>query len=102
LIGWATGLFWLAAAGLVTATALAGAFAVYLIVSERRRHESAEDALQAQTSFLESLVDSIAVVSSPLEARRSSSACARRPSGSSTHAKPASSPRPRTRPENRG
>jgi signal transduction histidine kinase len=69
LIGWAIGLFWLAAAGLVTATALAGAFAVYLIVSERRRHESAEDELQAQTSFLESLVDSIAVVSSPLEAK---------------------------------
>ena len=34
-----------------------------------RRHESAEDELQAQTSFLESLVDSIAVVSSPLEAK---------------------------------
>jgi signal transduction histidine kinase len=68
-IGWATGLFWLAAAGLITATALAGAFAIYLIVSERRRHESAEDELQAQTSFLESLVDSIAVVSSPLEAK---------------------------------
>jgi signal transduction histidine kinase len=68
-IGWATGLFWLAASGLVTATALAGAFAIYLIVSERRRHESAEDELQAQTSFLESLVDSIAVVSSPLEAK---------------------------------
>jgi signal transduction histidine kinase len=67
-IGWATGLFWLAAAGLVTATALAGAFAVYLIVSERRRHETAEDELQAQASFLESLVDSIAAVSSPLEA----------------------------------
>ena len=68
-IGWATGIFWLAASGLVTATALAGAFAVYMIVSERRRHESAEDELQAQTSFLESLVDSIAVVSSPLEAK---------------------------------
>jgi signal transduction histidine kinase len=67
-IGWATGLFWLAAAGLVTATALAGAFAVYLIVSERRRHETAEDELQAQTSFLESLVDAIASVSTPLEA----------------------------------
>jgi signal transduction histidine kinase len=67
-VGWATGLFWLAAAGLVTATALAGAFAVYLIVSERRRHESAEDELQAQASFLESLVDAIAAVSSPLEA----------------------------------
>jgi signal transduction histidine kinase len=68
-IGWATGLFWLAAASLVTATALAGAFAVYLIVSERRRHESAEDELQAQASFLESLVDSIAAVSTPLEAK---------------------------------
>ena len=67
-IGWATGLFWLTAAGLVTATALAGAFAVYLIVSERRRHETAEDELQAQASFLESLVDSIAAVSAPLEA----------------------------------
>jgi signal transduction histidine kinase len=67
-IGWATELFWLAAAGLIIATALAGAFAVYLIVSERRRHESAEDALQAQASFLESLVDSIAAVSAPLEA----------------------------------
>jgi signal transduction histidine kinase len=67
-VGWATTLFWLAAAGLVAATALAGAFAVYLIVSERRRHESAEDELQAQASFLESLVDSIAAVSTPLEA----------------------------------
>jgi signal transduction histidine kinase len=67
-VGWATSLFWLAAVGLVAATALAGAFAVYLIVSERRRHESAEDALQAQASFLESLVDSIAAVSTPLEA----------------------------------
>jgi signal transduction histidine kinase len=67
-VGWATGLFWLAAVGLILATALAGAFAVYLIVSERRRHESAEDELQAQTSFLESLVESIAAVSTPLEA----------------------------------
>src|ERR687887_2503814 len=67
-VGWATSLFWLAAAGLVSATALAGAFAVYLIVSERRRHEYAEDQLQAQASFLESLVESIAAVSTPLEA----------------------------------
>ena len=53
----------LAAAGLALATAFAGAFAVYLIVSERRRHESAEDELQAQASFLESLLASIASVS---------------------------------------
>jgi signal transduction histidine kinase len=68
-IGWATRVYWLTAAGLITATALAGAFAVYLIVSERRRHESAEDELQAQASFLESLVDSIAAVSTPLQAK---------------------------------
>jgi signal transduction histidine kinase len=45
----------LAAVGVVAGTAFAGAFAVYLIVSERRRHEVAEDALQAQASYLESL-----------------------------------------------
>jgi signal transduction histidine kinase len=67
-IGWATSVYWLAATGLIAATSLAGAFAVYLIVSERRRHEYAEDELQAQASFLESLVDSMAAVSSPLEA----------------------------------
>jgi signal transduction histidine kinase len=67
-IGWAIGVSWLTAAGLIIATALAGAFAVYLIVSERRRHETAEDELQAQASFLESLVDAIAAVSTPLQA----------------------------------
>lgn len=51
-----------AAGALVAATAFAGAFAVYLIVSERRRHEDVEDALQAQARFLESLVGSIAAV----------------------------------------
>ena len=45
----------LAAVGVVAGTAFAGAFAVYLIVTERRRHEVAEDALQAQASYLESL-----------------------------------------------
>jgi signal transduction histidine kinase len=52
----------LAAIGLVVATTFAGAFAVYLIVSERRRHESAEDQLQGEARFLESLVRSMAVV----------------------------------------
>ncbi len=56
-VGWATSLFWLTAIGLVVATALAGAFAVYLIVSERRRLENAEDELHDQASFLESLVE---------------------------------------------
>jgi signal transduction histidine kinase len=45
----------LAAAGVVAGTAFAGAFAIYLIVTERHRHEVAEDALQAQASYLESL-----------------------------------------------
>jgi signal transduction histidine kinase len=58
----------LAVAGLVASMAFFGVFALYLIVSERRRHESAEDELQAQTMFLESLVDSIAAVSSSREA----------------------------------
>jgi signal transduction histidine kinase len=57
-----------AAGGLIASTAFFGAFALYLIVSERRRHFVAEDELQAQASFLESLVDSIAAVSSTLDA----------------------------------
>jgi signal transduction histidine kinase len=66
-IGWAADQTTLAGAGLIAATAFAGAFAVYLIVSERRRHETVEDELAAQASFLESLVESIAAVSSPLD-----------------------------------
>jgi signal transduction histidine kinase len=57
-----------AAGGLIGSTAFFGVFAVYLIANERRRHEFAEDELQAQTTFLESLVDSIAAISSTLEA----------------------------------
>jgi signal transduction histidine kinase len=62
--GWAFGSWWLAAAGLSAATAFAAGFAVYLIVTERRRHSFAEDELQGQASFLESLVESIASISS--------------------------------------
>ena len=57
----------LATTGLAVAIACAGAFAVYLIVSERRRHEFAEDELQAQATFLEALLESTAIVSSPHE-----------------------------------
>ena len=53
--------------GLVVGLSFAGAFAATLIVQERRRHGVAEDELQAQASFLESLVDSIAAVSSSHE-----------------------------------
>jgi len=57
----------LAAGALVAATAFAGAFAVFLIVSERRRHEGVEDELQSHSRFLESLVGSIASVSGTRE-----------------------------------
>jgi len=59
----------LTAAGLIGATAFAGAFAIFLIVSERRRHSSAEHALHGQTRFLESLVESVAVISDSREPR---------------------------------
>jgi signal transduction histidine kinase len=67
-LGLAFGKAAVAAGGLVASTAFFGAFALYLIVTERRRHESAEDELQAQATFLESLVDSIGEVSSTLDA----------------------------------
>jgi signal transduction histidine kinase len=64
-IGLALGRPAVTVAGLIAATTFAGVFAVYLIVTERRRHETAEDELQAQTSFLESLVDALGEVSAP-------------------------------------
>ena len=67
-LGLAFGEAAIAAGGLVASTTFFGAFALYLIVTERKRHEFAEDELQAQTTFLESLVDSIAAVSSTLNA----------------------------------
>jgi signal transduction histidine kinase len=48
--------------GLVVATTGAGALAVYLIVSERRRHELVEEELTQQASFLESLVASMRAI----------------------------------------
>jgi signal transduction histidine kinase len=58
----------LAAGGLIAATIFFGAFAFYLVVTERRRHVVAEDELAEQASFLESLVDSIAAVATTLDA----------------------------------
>lgn len=54
-VGLAVGIPALAAVGVVAGTTFAGAFAIYLIVSERRRHKVAEEALHAQASYLESL-----------------------------------------------
>jgi signal transduction histidine kinase len=66
-IGLLVGSARLAAGALVAATAFAGAFAVFLIVSERRRHEGVEGELQSHSRFLESLVGSIAAVSDSRE-----------------------------------
>ena len=41
--------------GLALAVALAGVVAAYLIVTERRRHEAAEQELTSEARFLESL-----------------------------------------------
>jgi signal transduction histidine kinase len=46
-------------AGLAVAIALAGALAAFLIVTERRRHEAAEEELTSEARFLESLVETM-------------------------------------------
>ena len=45
--------------GLALAVALAGLVAAYLIVTERRRHEAAEQELTSEAQFLESLVETM-------------------------------------------
>jgi signal transduction histidine kinase len=49
----------LSAVGLALAVALAGIVAAYLIVTERRRHEAAEQELTSEARFLESLVETM-------------------------------------------
>jgi signal transduction histidine kinase len=51
-----------AAVGLALAVAFAALFAAYLIVTERRRHEAAEEELTTEARFLEALVDSMASI----------------------------------------
>jgi two-component system sensor histidine kinase UhpB len=57
-------------AQLITALLAATLLALYLVVSERRRHEQVEEHLSAQASFLESLVESIGAVAATLDAER--------------------------------
>ncbi len=59
VVGLAIGTSWLATAGVAVAIVGAAGFALHLIVTERRRHEVAEEQLTAQSSFLESLVESM-------------------------------------------
>ncbi|MFL6021677.1 MAG: sensor histidine kinase [Gaiellaceae bacterium] len=48
--------------GLALAVALAGVVAAFLIVTERRRHEAAEEELTTEARFLESLVDTMGAI----------------------------------------
>ena len=59
LAGLAISSSWLAFFGLGAAIVGAAAFALHLIVTERRRHEVVEEELSAQSSFLESLIESM-------------------------------------------
>src|SRR5206468_4992365 len=65
--GLALGSSWLAFAGLAVAIVGAAGFALHLIVTERRRHEVVEEELSAQSSFLESLVESMGSIAATLD-----------------------------------
>src|SRR5947199_4638064 len=67
VIGLAIGSSALAFAGLGAAIVGAAGFALHLIVTERRRHEVVEEELSAQSSFLESLIDSMSSIAAPHE-----------------------------------
>jgi signal transduction histidine kinase len=62
VVAMAAGSHTLALAGLALAIALAGLAAAYLIVSERRRHEAAEQELTSEARFLESLVETMGAI----------------------------------------
>ena len=65
LLGLALNSSWLAFAGLGAAIVGAAAFALHLIVTERRRHEVVEEELSAQSNFLESLIESMSSIAAP-------------------------------------
>jgi two-component system sensor histidine kinase DegS len=67
VLGLAVGSNWVATAGLGVAIVGAAAFAFHLIVTERRRHEVAEEELTAQSSFLESLIESMGSIAATLD-----------------------------------
>jgi signal transduction histidine kinase len=48
--------------GLALTVAMAGVVAAYLIVTERRRHEAAEEELTSEARFLESLVETMGAI----------------------------------------
>src|SRR5439155_18964995 len=58
---------WIAFTGLAIAIVGAAGFALRLIVTERRRHEVVEEELSAQSSLLESLVESMGSIAATLD-----------------------------------
>jgi signal transduction histidine kinase len=67
VIGVAIGSSWVSFVGLAVAIVAAAGFALNLIVTERRRHEVAEEELTAQSSFLESLIESMGSIAATLD-----------------------------------
>jgi signal transduction histidine kinase len=62
VVGLAVGSGALTIVGLALAVALAGVLAAYLLVTERRRHEAAEEELTSEARFLEALVETMGSV----------------------------------------
>src|SRR2546430_12800628 len=56
---------WVAFAGLAVAIIGAAGFALHLIVTERRRHEGAQEGLTAAARSLDSLVESLGRIGPP-------------------------------------
>src|SRR5919204_3299146 len=67
VVGVAIGSSWVAFAGLAVAIVGAAGFALHLIVTERRRHEVVEEELTAESTFLESLVESMGSIAATLD-----------------------------------
>jgi len=67
VLGLTVGSNWVATTGLGVAIVGAAAFAFHLIVTERRRHEVVEEELTAQSSFLESLIESMGSIAATLD-----------------------------------
>jgi signal transduction histidine kinase len=66
VVGLAVSSSWVAFAGLGAAIIGAAAFALHLIVTERRRHEVVEEELTDKSSFLEALIESMGSIAATL------------------------------------
>ena len=84
----------LTATGFTLAVAFAALLASYLIVSERRRHEAAEEELTSEARFLESLVESLGEIAGSRDVLEETCAQAERLfSASATLLRPGERPR---------